>query len=466
MAQTIFDVIELSGNLPLDKETNRQQGVGSAIPALAIVATLIALAVIATGFYLYYNASTEENHRRIVIATGPESGTYHVMGQALKRVLEHTGQFESVELRTTDGSVDNMALIGVENGPVDLAFVQGDVAPNANARLITSLYNEVLHILITTSNAQNIENIYDLEGARVSLGGAGSGTRELAQRVLNHFGVKLGQDFVLPPQETADALAQETIDAAFLLTAVPSPLISGLAMRDQIRFISLGEAHDMGDEAHALELVFPGVQRDTIPRSTYVRLPRRAVHTVRVAAMLVARADLEEDLVREITTTVFDYRSAAAGWEGDTLGVTSQIRENYDPSTVIIPFHPGAAAYYRREEPSFVVQYAEALSFALTLMLGLYSLFIAFRQWLRRRMKNRVDFYLLEVERVATNFDALSTGELIARRNALVELRRTAFADLIAERLFADDTFIILQNHLRDELAAIEGCIAQSIAGK
>ena len=450
----------------MDQENNRQQGVGASVPAIAIVAILVALLVSAIGFYLYDNVSTEESHGRIVIATGPESGTYHAMGKALKGLLEQTGQFESVELRPTDGSVDNMALIGIESGPADLAFVQGDVLPSTNARLITSLYDEVLHILITTSSAERIRTIYDLEGSRVSLGGAGSGTRELAQRVLGHFGVEIGQDFVLAPQETATALAQGSIDAAFLLTAVPSPLISGLAMRDEIRFISLGEAQDPGDEAHALELVFPGVQHDTIPRSTYVRLPRRAVHTVRVAAMLVARADLEEELVRDITATVFDYRSGASGLAGNTLNVASRIRENYDPSAVIIPFHPGAAIYYRREEPPFFVEYAEALSLVLTMLLGLYSLFIALRQWLRRRMKNRVDSYLLEVERLGANFNTLSLGTLIERREAMVELRRTAFADLIAERLFADDTFIILQNHLRDELAAIDTRIAEKAKSK
>jgi TRAP transporter TAXI family solute receptor len=447
----------------LNQKTNRRQGVGASVPAIAIVAILVALVITAIGAYLYNEMSAEESHGRIVIATGPESGTYHAMGLALKRVLEGTGQFKSVELRVTDGSVDNMALIGVRGGPVDLAFVQGDASPSTNARLITSLYDEVLHILMTASSAERIKTIYDLEGARVSLGGAGSGTRELAQRVLRHFGVNVGQDLVLAPLETAAALAQESIDAAFLLSAIPSELVSGLAERDKIRFISLGEAQDLGDEAHALELVFPGVLRDTIPRSTYVRLPRRAIHTVRVAAMLVARADLDEELVRDITTTVFNYRTGASGLQGNTLSVASRIRENYDPSIVTIPFHPGAAAYYRREEPPFFVEYAEALSLVLTMMLGLYSLFIALRQWLRRRMKNRVDSYLLEVERLASNFDTLNYQALIEQRNAMVELRRTAFADLIAERLFADNSFIILQNHLRDELAAIDTRIAETV---
>lgn len=445
----------------MNHTSDHPKGVGAAIPANTIFAILLALAIGAAGFYFYHEASTDDRHGPLVIATGPESGTYQAMGKALKRVLEDTGHFESVELRATDGSVDNMTLIGIKGGPVDFAFIQEDVSPTTNARLITSLYDEVLHIMTTTAAAESIHTIYDLEDKRVSLGGAGSGTRGLAQRVLRHFGVSVEQDLVLDPLQTADALSNNEIDAAFLLTAIPSDLVSGLAQRDRVRFISLGEVASQGDEAHALERVFPGVRQDIIPRSTYVRFPREPVHTVGVAAMLVARADLDEELVRDVTSTIFEHRSGASGLEGTSLSLARRIREHYDPSSVTIPFHSGAAAYYRREEPPFLVEYAETLSFVVTVMLGLYSLSIALRQWLRRRLKNRVDAYLLEVERLAGGMSSLDPGKLFERRDALMELRRTAFDDLIAERLSADESFVILQNHLRDELAAIDARIAE-----
>jgi hypothetical protein len=49
----------------------------------------------------------------------------------------------------------------------------------------------------------------------------------------------------------------------------------------------------------------------------------------------------------------------------------------------------------------------------------------------------------------------------VRQKTALEELRRAAFADLVAERLLADEAFIILQNHLRDELGAIEAMILE-----
>jgi TRAP transporter TAXI family solute receptor len=350
-------------------------------------------------------------------------------------------------------------LIGAQASGVDLAFVQGDAAPSTNARLLTTLYDEVLHILVSKTDADDIRTIYDLQGKRVALGTAGSGTRELSQRVLQHFGISVGEDLVLGPSDAAAGLADGSVDVAFMLTAIPSRLISAMAQRDDIRFLSLGNAQEIGDEANALELVFPGVESAVIPRSTYVRLPQQPVHTVSVTAMLVARKDLDEELARNVTAALFENRSGATGLEGGELMVARKIRENYDPGSVALPYHPGATAYYHREEPPFFVEYAEALSLGLTLMLGVYSVFIALREWMRRRMKNRVDAYLLEVERLASSYHDLSHAQLLAQQVALEELRRAAFADLVAERLLADEAFLILQNHLRDELAAIDARI-------
>ncbi len=397
-----------------------------------------------------------------MLATGPKSGTYHGLGIALARVLRDSGAVASVELRATDGSAENMQLIGERRGEVDLAFVQGDASPSTYARLITVLYDEVLHILISNEAGGNIRSVYDLQGKRVALGTAGSGTRDLSQRVLSHFGVEVGEDLVISPSEAAAALADGSIDAAFLLSAIPSNLIADLARTDQISFLSLGDAAELGDEAHALELVFPGMQKDIIPRSTYVRWPREAVETVSVPAMLVAREDLDEELVRTITGTVFGHRSGEAGLEGSELLVARKIREDYDPAGVTVPYHSGAIAYYRREEPPFFVEYAEALSLALTAMLAIYSTFIALREWIRRRMKNRVDAYLRDVERLASGLQDLDRAGLEQRKLELEELRRTVFDDLIAEKLLADEAFTILQNHLRDELAAIRTRLAEA----
>lgn len=432
---------------------NENQDVGASFSPIAVIAVVLALLMISVGIYLYRTFTTDVAYRKIVIATGSETGTYHALGGALQRLLEQTGLFESVEVLSTDGSQDNIRLVGNVDGQVDIAFAQADASTNSRVRLVSTLYDEVLHILISQSATNDIATIYDLQGKRVSLGPAGSGTRELSIKILQHFNIVPAEDLLLSPKEAAAQVSAGMIDAAFMLSAIPSKLIADLAEQDQIRFLSLGKAGAAGDEADALALVYPGVHGSIIPRSTYVRLPRQPVHTISVSAILVARADLDEELVRKVTATIFANRTESAGLTGSGLLVARKIREDYAPSREAIPYHRGATAYYRREDPPFFVQYAEALSLGVTVMLALYSIFIAIREWSRRRMKNRVDAYLVRVQTLVADRQGLERDALQGQINELEELRREAFADLIDERLLADEAFTILQNHLRDELA-------------
>ncbi len=80
----------------------------------------------------------------------------------------------------------------------------------------------------------------------------------------------LGEDIDLPPDEVAQGLIDGSIDAAFMLSAIPSALVEELCERDAVRFLSLGDSQQRGNEADALALVFPSLTSGVIPRSTYV----------------------------------------------------------------------------------------------------------------------------------------------------------------------------------------------------
>lgn len=444
------------------EHTAPDKNVGSSVPFVAIVATIVALAVIIGGFYAFRTLSGNQARHEVVIATGAEFGTYHALGNALARVLEGTDVVESATVLPTGGSVENMELIG--DGSTDFAFVQSDTPPSTNARLVASLYNEVLHILVSKLDADEIRTIHDLRGKRVSLGPEGSGTRQLSKRVLGHFGVEVGEDVALLPSDATAGLIDGSVDAAFVLTAIPSRMVAELAEKDAIRFLSLGDAQLYGNEADALALVFPSIRGTTIPQSTYVRLPQQPVRTIEVSAMLIARRGLDQNLVRIVAETLFENRSGEGGLEGNDLVVARRIHEDYRPAAVTVPYHRGAIAYYHREEPAFFVEYAEAISLGLTLLVGLYSGSIAFREWMRRRMKNRIDAYLLEVEEQTADLGSLALEKLIEHRDALDDIRHRAFSDLVSERLLADESFTIFQNHLRDEFTAIEARIKEKSA--
>ena len=219
--------------------TVSEEDVGSSVPVVAIVASIVAVVVIAAGFYAYRSFSGDAARHHVTIATGSETGTYHSLGEALARILEGTAIVETAEVKATGGSVENMDLIGSGEG-ADLAFVQSDTPPATDARLIASLYDEVLHVLVSALHEDEVRNIYDLRGKRVSLGPEGSGTRQLSRRVLDHFGVAVGEDLAISTEEASDGLIDGSIEAAFVLTAIPSESVADLAVHDAMRCVSLG----------------------------------------------------------------------------------------------------------------------------------------------------------------------------------------------------------------------------------
>lgn len=430
-----------------------QQDVGSSIPLGAIVATVLAIALLGAGIVTYRALSPRVESSEVVIATGSPSGTYHVLGLALARVLEETGVVASATVRTTDGSVSNAGLIG--SGAADLALIQSDTPVNDRVRLIARLYDEVLHILVATRRAGEIRGIRDLTGRTVAVGAAGSGTRQVAMHVLDHFGVEVGRTVEMPPDQAIESLSSGAVDAVFLLTAIPSPAVEELCERDLVRFLSLGEAQLLGNEADGLALVYPNLNAMVIPRATYGRLPAEPVQTIAVVAQLVASERLDPALVQRITATIFERRTRLEGSDMAVIDIAERIRERYEPGEVHLPYHAGAIAYYERSRPPFLVEYAESISLGLTVLVGAYSGWIALRQWLRRRRKNRIDAYYVEAVEHAVDPAETDLVILRDRRSALVELRRRAFSDLIAEKLDANESFTILQDHISRELEMI-----------
>ena len=435
-------------------------GAHSKFPLPAVFAVIVAVVMVVLAAGLFLTLANDEKPQRLVIATGVDSGTYHRLGLAMAEVLDAEGIAESVEVLSTEGSVANMKLLEGPDRLADLGFVQSDTRPGGGVRLIAPLFQEVLHILVSKRVIEEVESISDLKGRRVSLGTPSSGTRSVAERVIGHFDVSLGEDIDLPPEEVAQGLLDGSIDEAFMLSAIPSKLVEDLCQRDAVRFLSLGDSQQHGNEADALALVFPSLTSGVIPRSTYVRLPELPVATVEVSALFVVSSELESSLVKTITTTLFAHRSRLIESEGDRVIVARRIREKYQPEAALIPYHEGAVTYYQRSQPPFVVEYAETLSFGLTVLVGLFSVAIAVREWMRRKMKNRIDVFYVEVEELTTQLQDLSVDELIAHREALRGLQRKAFAELVAERLEANDSFTIFQDYVASERRAIEVRIA------
>ena len=125
--------------------------------------------------------------KKLVLATGPEQGAYAEFGSRYKAQLAKFGV--EVELRGTQGSAENLALLQDEASGVGVAFVQGgadrlrqpDEPPPPGLLSLGSLFHEPIWLFYRTEVAQQrlggarLDKLSQLKGWSVNIGAPGSG---------------------------------------------------------------------------------------------------------------------------------------------------------------------------------------------------------------------------------------------------------------------------------------------------
>ena len=421
-----------------------------------LLASLAAMLAVGIGliFVVLWQLGYLRQDRQWTIATGDESGNYHQLGKQLGELLNvKLGPRDTFGLLPSAGSQQNIQLL--TDGEADFAFVQSNAEPTEHVRLVATLYDEVLHVLVRAElidslmeslgeDAMPLELLESLD--RVSLGPLGSGTSQVAEMLLDHFEVKLkAPPLRLASSELKAKFAAGELDAAFVLSAPGSDATEELLDEANVLLLSLGSGPLSGSAADGFATLHPAFQPQLIPRRMYGRQPRQAVQTIGVSALLVAADTTDFNVVRQVTRRLFSHRNQLVVGEETPLSLSN---DEANPG-VTIPFHPGAEAFYHRENPSFLVVYAEVIALGITVLVGVWSLARLFLRWLADVKKERIDRFYREVREAAK----LSGTE---RLEQLQEIHDRAFDQLMTERLIANESFVIFHDYLLDEIRRAE----------
>lgn len=245
--------------------------------------------------------------RSLSIATGTVDGAYKFFGTRLQRQLARKG----VELQVveTGGSVDN--LVRLANNEVDVAFMQSGVARAQDYPQLESLgalYFEPVWIF--TKRGLVIDRFGQLNGLRVAVGGAGSGSRLVARRLLeanslSEQDIELTDDSGLP---AVDALQRGELDALIAVAAVNAPMIAALLSLPEIGLASLPRA-----PAYARRE--PWLTHLSLPEGVVDlanNIPPADVNLLAVNATMVASEELHpalRDLLLQAAESVFSESS-------------------------------------------------------------------------------------------------------------------------------------------------------------
>lgn len=386
--------------------------------------------------------------RPLSIATGAPESTYYELAKALAVVMAAEDPPRQLEVVATEASYDNMQRL--HRGEVPLAMVQGDTPPSPEARTVATLFDESLHILVRADLHDRVRTIDDLVGLRVNIGLAGSGSHHTCAFVLDHLRIDPAERLTLGQSAASDALRAGTLDATMWVTLAPTETVRDLLLEGVVFLVPLDSHAGEGSIPDALHTAQPRLEPHVLPARLYGTRPTAPIATLAVPSVVVAHQDLDDHVVRDVTRLLHDER-LNLGRASDNISVTAaaqKLGDGYDPTTAPYPYHPGAAAHYLRDEPGFLVVYAEAISLVMSLLLGAASAGFAFREWLLLRRKNRLDAFVVEIQRLEEQLDAgtRANRELLL---AVADVHRRAFGDLVAERVAADAAFIIFQEYVR-----------------
>lgn len=314
-----------------------------------IIAILMVLAMI---FSLSACGGTADGGAKpttMTMGTGGTAGTYYGYGGILGSQIK-TSTGITVNVVSTDGSKAN--ILGIDAGNYQLGTVQSDVMAYGwegsrtfeqegkldSFRVIGGLYAEAVQ-LITMDPA--IKSVADLKGKKVSIGAAGSGVYFNAVDILAAAG--LSEKDIQPQYQSfadsADALKDGKIDAAFIVAGAPTPAIQELCTTTSAKLVPID-----GDVAKKLMESSPYYTTYKVPAGTYDG-QEKEVTTVTVKATLIVSASASEDDVYNITKAIFDNVDAIT--EAHAKGAELSIENATDGITV--PFHAGAAKYFKEK---------------------------------------------------------------------------------------------------------------------
>lgn len=275
---------------------------------------------------------------RMRLAGGEPGGTFIKVSRLLAGELVDQGVVDGVRVVLSGGSVENLQLLA--DGDVLMAPALADAVSTSGLPgvvAVSRVYQHALHCLVAAGSP--VRSLDQLDGRRVSIGIAGSGTAATARRMLEVAGASppAGEDWLA--QGTADSavsVAGGAVDAMFWWGGSPAPEIASVAAVRPLRALDLGEL--IGPANALAAQVYQAVR---LPGGMY---GQDDVRTVGAAAHLVCRADLDDDLVAGIVGVL--ARSGRRLVPQPADGV-----QYYAPSTLFdtspIPLHPAAVRRLR-----------------------------------------------------------------------------------------------------------------------
>ncbi len=345
----------------------------------------------------------------LTLAAGDKTGESYIISEAIKKVIERRTNIQ-IQVEETRGTTQNIEMLST--GKAQLAMAQVDVAAEeignvssqlkANIRTVTLLYKDTFQLVV--KNPQ-INQFTQLKGKTIALAATG-GQYQSFLTVAKHFDLSekdfkiTGLDSNGKPipaynDELADKDFQENkADAVFRVRAIGNRSIADLVNKHQGKLISI-------PQAEAMKIKQPAFESAIIPQGAYrgnYPVPNTNLSTVAISRLLLTNDQVDANIIRKLIQTIYENRQEIANEipldNAEVKPLISSISPPKENSGVDIFLHPGAAAFYDKDKPSFIQEYADYIGLLLTIFLLAFQWIRQLKLWIEKSKKDEADEYI------------------------------------------------------------------------
>jgi len=317
----------------------------------AVVFCVVGLLLLTSIGFTGCQASTNDSGddiKELVFATGSTGGSWYPLGASLAESWrKDCGLIVHVEQGGGEANIK-----GVSEGVFDIGLSYGLSTNQAVNGLgsfkgevyedflgVAALYPSVLQAVVWADS--KINSIEDFKGKSISPGPRGFTGETVAAMILEECGMNYNDMRKVEHVGYTDSVAllkDRHIDVYWPATSVPATAITEISVTGPgVRIIPLSEV-----VVSALEKRNPGIMRSIISPNTY-RGQTEEVLTVEVSTVLIARADLPEELVYNLTKSLLKNREALIS----SNNVLETFTAEKAPLALGVRLHPGAERYYK-----------------------------------------------------------------------------------------------------------------------
>ncbi len=413
-----------------------------------------ALIILVAAFWFALQFVEPAPPKIVKMTSGSETGAYYKFGRDYAQELAQSGI--TLDVMTSAGSIENKKRLLDEKSDFQVGLMQGGLGDDRSRKELVSLGRVFLEPLwVFYRGTQEINQLVQLTGQRIAVGKLGSGTRLLAEALLQKNGVNSSTaTYVeLGGSGAVSALSKGEVDAAFLTLAPEAEDVQTLLRMDGVRLMNF-----MRGEAYTR--LFPYLSVVTLPRGAIdmVRdLPPSDVTLVAPKAALVARRDLHPALAGILVQAAQEVHGG--GGMFNRIGeFPKPIDPEYELSSDAKRMYSSGPPFLRRFLPFWLATFLERMFVMVvpiaTIMLPLFKIVPMVYEW---RIRSRIMHWYAQLKTLEKDMAADGAGE--RHQEHVSEIQRIDEAvGLIPVPLHYSDRFY--------ELKAAVDLVRQRILGR